>query len=292
MTIGRHFHLYHSGIRIADEVFTENRPKPRARPALEEDKLYLAINILESGDNLWYWQHYQPEVWVDDSRGNVPIGWCMNPTLRDTYPLVLNWHYRNATPKDFFFAALSGVGYMNTQVYASRFREEDREWIRDRYVELTDRYCQALGLGGLELYNGTWVENTPPEPRTFERFVEGMKDLRYILADLGRHDNINAKNANYLIRNTPVFHTLTRFRVWGITSELFEANREDMISWLEKEILENAPKERPGFMSAMAVSWYFFPSWIEELEKRLPKDVVLVGPDELAALFFEYTLRP
>ncbi|MDQ1257866.1 MAG: hypothetical protein QG656_2474, partial [Candidatus Hydrogenedentes bacterium] len=200
----------HTAIRPPDNTFRQRFRETRRPIALEKDKVYISVNVLDSGDNLWYWQFHQYKIWSDPARGSVPVGWCMNVTLCDALPLVAQWYYEHATANDSFFAGVSGLGYMNTQVYASRFRTEDRERIWKDYIGLTDAYCRKLDIDGVELYNGSWGETTPPAPDTFARFAEGMTDLDFILADLGRHESITPANANGAIDDTAVFHTLTR----------------------------------------------------------------------------------
>lgn len=41
-------------------------------------------------------------------------------------------------------------------------------------------------------------------------------------------------------------------------------------------------------MSAMAISWYHYPSWLKDLQEKLPPDYVPVRPGELAQLFRAY----
>lgn len=275
----------HSAIHPDENAIRWQRPPNAAPPELQRDRVYLSVNILDSGDALWYWQLYQRKIWADATRGSVPIGWSMNVALSDTQPLVLQWYCEHATPNDSFFAAISGLGYMNTPVYASRFRAEDRERIWREYVEQTDRYCQRIGLDGVELYNGGWSEHTPPSPDTFQRFTRGMKHLDYILADLGRHECTGPETANELVDGTAVFHTLTRFQAWSSSAEVIRDDMAKANDWLLQEITTNTPKTRPGFMSAMAISWYYYPAWIKDLKEKLPSQYVLVSPPDLARLF-------
>ena len=141
----------------------------REAPAitLDPSKTYITLNVIDSGDAVWYFQFWQRKIWADPVRGTLPIGWCMNTTIRDMAPVVAQWFFENATPNDTLFAAVSGLGYMNTQVYASRFRPEDREQIWADYVKLTDDYCRKLDIHGIELYNGSWGEKTPPAREIF-----------------------------------------------------------------------------------------------------------------------------
>jgi hypothetical protein len=275
----------HSAVR-PEERLGRRRPSSQPLPVrLQPDKTYLSVNVLDSGDALWYWQAHQRKIWADPTRGTVPIGWGMNVTLVDTLPAVLEWYRENATPSDTFFAAISGLGYMNTGAWAARFCAADRERIWAEYVRLTDDYCRRLGLDGIALYNGSWGEPTPSDSRTFVRFVRGMSNLRYILADLGRHETIKPGNSNDLIDKTAVFHTLTRFQVWSASADVLKQDMNEANEWLLGEIRCNTPAERPGFMSVMAISWYYYPSWFVDLKRRLPANYVLVGPADLADVY-------
>lgn len=248
------------------------------------NKVYLSVNVLDSGDALWYWQLHQREIWADPERGKVPIGWSINPTIYDMLPAVLQWYIQHATARDRFFGAVSGLGYMNTQVYANRFCPKDRSRIWAEYVRLTGRYCRLLGLDGIALYNGSWSEPTPPHG-VLERFVRGMPWLRYILADLGRHENVRPADADGLLGATAVFHTITRFRPWAAASDVSSETMEKANAWLVGEIEAHTPPSRPAFVSAMAISWYYTPRWFADLRRRLPAEYVLVGPEELARLY-------
>ena len=100
----------HSAINIPPETFRQTQATSAPRLILDPTKVYVALNVLDSGDATWYWESRQRQVWDDSVRGSVPIGWCLNPTLRDTMPLVLKWYYEHAAPNDYFFAAPSGPG--------------------------------------------------------------------------------------------------------------------------------------------------------------------------------------
>ncbi len=276
-----------SAIHPAMGVFRQRfRAHPPAPARLERDKLYLSVNILDSGDAQWYWQFYQRQIWADPVRGSLPIGYGMNMTLLDTLPLVAQWYYENMTPNDSFF----GLLYMNAPVYATRFRKEDRERIWREYVTSMDSYRRRLDMEGIEIYNGGTGGPTA-STNVLQRFTHGMRGLRYILADLGRHTDIHPDNANTLLDDTVIFHTLTNFRVWSTGEEVQHRTMESENAWLLGEITANAPSTRPGFMSAMAISWNYNASWLQNLEQKLPPNYRVVSPGDMARLYRESPVR-
>ncbi len=271
----------HSAIHPAAEVFRQKfhqQPMPKSPP--RRDKVYISVNILDSGDAHWYWQFYQRQIWADPARGTVPIGYGMNVTLVDTLPLVAQWYYENMTPKDSFFALL----YMNAPVYASRFRAEDRERIWREFVATMDGYRRRLDMDGIELYCGG-SGGPSASDETLRRFTRGRKGLRYILADLGRHVGTKPNEAASILDDTVVFHTLTTFRVWTGSEDLQQRTMADENAWLLGEIEAHTPTARPGFMSALAISWSYFPAWLKDLKERLPAEYVEISPGEMARLY-------
>ncbi|MHB0998609.1 MAG: carbohydrate binding domain-containing protein [Armatimonadota bacterium] len=273
----------HTAIHPSDDVFKQKTSQRGPTPVIQKNKVYITLSVLESGDSLWYWQLYQRKIWADKDRGSVPVGWCMNPTLYDMLPLVAQWYFENATPNDVFFAAPSGLGYMNAAVYASRFKPKDRERVWDEYVKRTNEYSRRFGMSGIELY----TDGVEPDKfkGIMDRFIDGMPGLDYIMNDFSRFDTINTKNANYTIGNTAVFHTLTRYKTWVYSADIGNRDRDPEIAYLLGEINSFTPAERPGFISAMVTSWNFYPSWIKTLAERLPDNYVVVHPDQMADLY-------
>lgn len=276
----------HSAIRPPTSVFRQRFRQSPATTALDPGKLYLATSIMDSGDAQWYFQLYQRGVWADPHRGSSPTGYCLNMTLIDTLPLVAQWYYENMTPNDSFF----GLLYMNAPVYASRFRQADRDRIWDEYVRRNDEYCRRLDLDGLELYTGG-SGGPAADEHLLRRFTRGMTHLNYLLVGLGRHADVTPANASFMLDNTVVFRTLTNFLVWTDSSTARKTDMARENTWLLGEILANAPAARPAFVSAMAISWSYYPSWVKDLQSRLPADYVPVSPNELARLFREQARR-
>ncbi|MBM4089318.1 MAG: hypothetical protein FJ276_07800 [Planctomycetes bacterium] len=270
----------HSAIRPSADVFRQPELHADNAPiTVRPDRLYVSTNILDSGDAHWYWQLYQRRIWSDPARGAVATGYGMNVTLLDALPLVAQWYYEQRAPRDSFFALL----YMNAPVYASRFADADRERIWREYVSWLDSYRRQLDMQGVELYSGG---NGGPSASAelLRRFTRGMPGLSYVLTDMGRHIDTTPENAARVLDGVAVFRTLTNFRVWTEPEDVARRTMEDENAWLLGEITSHAPTQRPGFLSAMAISWNYSPAWMQDLRRRFPADYEPVSPDELARL--------
>jgi len=273
----------HSAVRPPRSAFRQHDPPGVAPPRLDRDKVFLSISIMDSGDAHWYWQLYQRGIWADPARGRVPTGYGMNMTLVDALPAVAEWYYRNRKQRDTFF----GLLYMNAPVYAARFRRADRERIWAEFVGRTARYLERLDMEGLEIYTGG--TSGPPAPRELlRRFTRGIPGLRYLLAGLGRHAGLRPEAAAQMLDGVAVFHTLTNFRVWTSGADLAARTMESENAWLMAEIEANTPAQRPAFMSAMAISWSYYPAWLVDLWARLPARYAAVNPAELARLYRQW----
>ena len=264
----------------AGMVFRQRDTPPVTAP---ENKLAVSLNVLDSGDSQWYWQQYQPGFWEDPARGKFPINWSLNPTVADIMPPLLAWFYKTATPNDLFFCALSGLGYMNPRVYASRFRPEDRKRIWSEYVAETGHYMKELDLPLLELYAGSWSEPRGAMEDIYQHFTKGIPDLQGILSDFGRQDDTTGENAIEIVDGRPVFHTLMRWLTWTQQDQLSsQLNKEDeSVDYTVKELLDHAPKQRPAVMSGLILSWTMSPKLVQRVAEKLPPDVQLMNADQL-----------
>ena len=252
-------------------------------PTLEQDKVYLCIDIVESGDSPSYVQTRMHEVWQDTRRGVVPVNWSLGPSVLDLMPPVAWYFYRNASPRDYLYMAISGAGYC--QPYRRLFKalpEPEKAW--EAYLQLTRRYLARMNCTALGLYTDAWkpFDRDKHDPVT-RRFAEGVPALDAIILGMGRDDAVPPDKANYRIDGggTPlVSHIMTRW-----PTDYAAKTREENITWLVEDIRAHTPESRPGFMHVMALSWVFGPSEIEEVLRQLGEDYVPLTIPQFNALF-------
>lgn len=96
-----------------------------------EPKTYLCI-LMADYDSATPLYDFMPNHWEDPGRGKIPLAWGINPNLIETYPDVIEYFYRTATPNDFFTSDASAAGYMNPNrikpEYMSLFVKHNREF--------------------------------------------------------------------------------------------------------------------------------------------------------------------
>jgi len=276
----------HSAFRVP-EAWLARRVPLRRGPDLRPDRVYVALDVLDSGDAVWYWQRRQRDVWADPARGTVPIGWSLTPSLLDFAPAIAAYFQQQATDHDELMAACSGLMYCSLREYGRACRNPPE--VRRQYLQTSGRYMQRLGLSTLIAYIDHWGAPTDfGAGGMMSECAQAMPGLQALFPDLGRPDGVSWANANYLLpEGVPVFHCLTRWRPWSLSAEVARRTASPEVAGLLQELREQVPPERPGFVSAFPLSWTLGPSAIREVIRALPEDHQAVLPSELARLFLE-----
>ena len=284
-SFGSNFSLL-SGIEVDfDSVISDYRQRTRSEPpALDPEKIYLAFNVVESGDAPSYWQFRQHDVWSDPVRGQVPIGWGMGVSALELVPPIMEWFFTRATDMDHFYPAISGGAYIHPyRDFATRRPDTEFSW--RRYLRLSERAMQTLQAQEMGLYTDAWLpfDRSRQDPVTL-RFTEGIRGLDTLLLGMGRDEGMNAQNGHYDLgsQGTHVAHVLTRWdHAWASNT------REQNIQWLVDEISAQVPAQRPAFLPCMALSWAYGPSELVEVLSRLGSEYVAVSVPHFESLYRE-----
>ena len=252
-------------------------------PELDPSRVYIAFNVVESGDASSYLETRQTEVWADPKRGSVPIGWGLGLCAAELMPPVVEYYLQTATPNDRLFAAISGAGYTHPfRNFMARTPNPEAAW--KEYLGITAGLMDRLGFTELGLYTDSWKPNdrAAREP-VLRRFAGGVPQAALLMPGMGRDDGLTAASATYRLggaRDTMVSHILTRW-----PADYAALSKEQQIDWLVREIQANTPAERPAFIQAMALSWAYNPADIAEVAQRLGNGYVPVSLPQYAALW-------
>lgn len=278
-----------SGARVPEE-FLRQVELPVARD-MGPDKVYVAFTNSEK-DNLEHvigggppWHRLGMETddpyriwWNDPRRGRVPIGWPLCPLLADMAPTTLAHFMTTKTDNDYFLAALSGLCLSDPEAYGSAYSGMQDQFLNE-YCKLTGDYMRHLG----------WTQLQPVGmPATLRYFVKNIPFATGIMEGYGPHRGISPDKADYLLDGVPVFHALTE-GTFGTSREkpISEVNATKAKAYAQ-QIASLKITRRPAFIQAWNVGWDFGPTTLKMTADLLPKDYVVVRPDELAALHRKY----
>ena len=139
-------------------------PPPAPAPPPLENKVYVAV-FMSDGDNLQEDEGLIPLKWADGGRGQVPIGWTINPALVDVAPGILRYFQRTATENDVLVSGPSGLGYTYPTAWpAGKF---------DSYTKVSGQYLAAAGLRVVTLWNNG-VDLSDADASSYARNAEGL----------------------------------------------------------------------------------------------------------------------
>ncbi len=256
---------------------TSARLKQAPPPTLtvQRDKVYIAF-IRSDGDGWNFHRHYYRKLFDDPQHGVIPIGWQVTPTALDGIPDIIDYYYRHARPGDYFVNALTGLGYIHEDDYASAWPAEERDKIWREYVALSAAYRARLDTSVMATYS----EMSPDRLDSIAR----MPGVKSIFANYGRSRMTNERNMVSQVAGTPVFRAMNRPP--GPFTFTPSARRDDEYAVLT-EIRRWTPPERPAFVYAFLANWFTSMDMGDKLLKGLGPEYVAVRPDQLAALYKE-----
>ncbi|MBS0663621.1 MAG: hypothetical protein JSR48_10190 [Verrucomicrobia bacterium] len=128
-----------------------------------EKKIYLAL-VQTDGLGIG--------AWVRPGRGSIPYAWEVSMKFLELSPAMLEFYYTQATPNDYFIAALSGSSYMYPRAFPDAWRPKEIERARDLMAKLDLRVFEIMDYAGDKTEAG---DNNLPR-RIVDDYFQGMPD--------------------------------------------------------------------------------------------------------------------
>jgi len=116
---------------------------PPPAPMLDPEKVYVSF-IVADGDALGILYHLQRGMFLESSRGKLPLNWAISALLADFAPPMLQYFIDQAGETDCLIAAASGAGYS----YTDQMNEQDLR----HFARMTAAYVRAAGFNVLQYY--------------------------------------------------------------------------------------------------------------------------------------------
>ncbi len=248
-------------------------------PVAAANTVYVSFTISD-GDNLQYSQHRMKDLWRDTTRGTLPIGWTLSPSLLHAAPLLAEYYRASATPNDEFIAGPSGAGY----IFPSHWPAEHL----DTFLQITGREMQAMNMTTLEILDTDyWQSSGIPfisnirqtgmiffDEERQKRFVQVLRPfgLQGILSGAGLK-----KVETKLIDGVPFYQNI------GLADSVNGTVR--MIT----NIADSLPG-RPLFLNVYMLAWKIGPSDLKAVVERLGSGYEVVLPKTLLAMLAKATV--
>lgn len=273
---------FHTGIRVEQDVFRQRKPRAKVFRTYDPTKKYIALTYMESYDSPGYWQFGAKFFqWDDKERGQVPISYGIAPSARVLAPGLLEWFYKNATENDYFFSAVSGMGYMNPLegygdygiLNRNNAQTMNKAAVLKNYYVRTQAEMEKMDLDmmGVCSHPNFTAWKSEDDDVLNSHVIPYLDGVSAIIAEIGRNDTINASNANRILtEGMPIHHTLTRWKT--IENDFYPptdtTKDEAAVTWLVNEITEQGNKGA-NFIQAMAYSWNYGPRRLKMVMEQL-----------------------
>jgi hypothetical protein len=247
--------------------------QPLTAAILDPSKVYLAF-VRSDGDGLNFHRHYYRKLFDDPQHGSVPIGWQIGPTAFNLHPDILDYYYKKARPGDCFMMALTGMGYIHEDDYATNFSPEAQERIWADYIRLSSLYRTHLDTTVMSTYS-----EMRPESMVLWARIPGIQG---IFANYGRSHSTTLENLLTVVEGKPVFRAIDR-PPGPFT--FTPSARRDAEFYMINEIRRWTPLRRPAFLHVFLANWLTSLDMAANIVKGLGPEYVVVRPDHLPGLY-------
>jgi hypothetical protein len=234
------------------------KQKPMRDITLQKDKSYVTL-VMSDGDNLNTFYGYFKPFWEDKTHGQLPLGWTMGPALVDLKAPIVDYYYNGLAANQNFGCAVSGIGYILPETYGYDFKPEYRQKVWNQYNKLTSDYMKRLDMTWVHIFR----DGTPVEKIDYKQYA-AMPAVKSVFSDYAR--KVTYDQTLYYVDGKLICHSLS-----------------------DKQIDKIAELPKPTFVYIFLYNWDFnCYDKLKTLTDRLPKDAVMVRPDELTELYRQY----
>lgn len=195
-------------------------PQPAHPPAShdsdDDPEMYLCFYVGDYDSPAWLYR-LAPTLWQDPARGNLPLGWAINPNLAQRMAPAMIWMRDTATPMDYFLGGDSGAGYVvpatmqeprpfsglpdGMDVWRKHCTRFYKQWDLSHTGFVIDGITDGMNEEGLKAYSefsGDGIAtHYAPEPPVI---VNGMPVLKICEHIQGCHEDEVAEAVNRIVR--------------------------------------------------------------------------------------------
>lgn len=206
------------------------RVPPEPPPLANKTYICLHLGDFDGGYGVY---RRLPVLWSDPRRGEMPLGWGVNPNLARNYPDIVAWTFARTTPNDHLWADASSAGYVNP----NRLLEPPPDLpMRDTPIALWRRFCRHWYERLDYTISPMVLDQHLPRPEVLDAFADFSPGGAAWLIENRRGETV-APLKPHLWRGMPVarLHDLS-----------YAKSDAELADWMLK-YAENDSPDRPAF---------------------------------------------
>ena len=217
--------------------------------------------VMSDGDNVQWYENdfaFSSKWYGASSRGKIPMGWSINPSLIELASNIMEDVYQSKTDNDYFVGAVSGCGYMYPNSYSKEKLEEHCKELNKLYERTNLEYVQILDYK---------FDNSTLEKYAKQKNIKGGMLMTY--------DNMYAgKNGEIAWVNDKPFV--------AVRDSLWETDPVKLAEKINK--YPKDPKHAEGYTLVNVHPWSSTYDDVIKLSEKLDKNVQVVSPKEFMEL--------
>ena len=106
-------------------------------------------------------------------RGKVPIGWAVDPSLSERFPLIFDYIFSNISPNDRIISGDSGAAYLNPAYLLKPLRNSSLPSASNLWTQFCSKYFERFSLNFTGFIINGWKPMTPEAEQMYCKFSTG-----------------------------------------------------------------------------------------------------------------------
>ncbi len=252
----------------------------------EDKDVHYVTFIMSDGDNLNYAKAMPntSSYYGISTRGTIPFGWSLNPSVYEWLPQSASKLYSSMTTNDNFVASVSGYGYMMPNLYPADYLQG--------FVDKTAQYMQKTDINYITLASNN------ADAATLDNYVPAFAASEQILG--GHFNDMSSRSQCYVhtdfgggvvwYNDKPfIYDRETLATDWEILGKLGFTKSEVMSRMANRinNVYERDINSIEGYTIINVNPWSANYNDCIELTEMFNDDVVVVTPSE----FFELVTK-
>ncbi len=287
---------WHSAVAVDNSSLVQTKPRNKEKKVFDPSKKYVALTMTDSGDAICYFAYdgFFARQWLQERIDlGVVASYSVTPSLPYLLPAMARRIYDEQTENDFFFGAVSGLGYCYPFEGYGQLTDSRDATLREHYVDIAPGLFKNMDLDMFVAYahpfNKIWDDN---EYSVIDNYIVKMDGLKSIIGNI-HSSGYTSSNGSEMIEGTgvTVHHTLTHWDQ-SASNDVLEngdddGKNRDAAEYMAEEVLKY--DDGGNFIVCMFYSWEYGPRRLrmimDILEAESPGTYEFVTLNELDDLY-------
>ena len=256
---------YHSAVKV-DMTFKQTAPRSKTMRTYDKNKKYVALTMTDSGDAVCYFAYdgFFARQWLQERIDlGIVASYSVTPSLPYLLPAITRRMYDEQTANDFFFGAVSGMGYCYPFEGYGQLTDSRDATLSEHFIDIGANLFKNMDLDTFVTYghpfNKIWNNN---EYYVVDNYMTKMDGLATIIGNI-HSSGYTAANGSEMRpgTNVTIHQTLTHWDQSTLNDVLQNGDDDDMNEAAAEYMVDEVLKygDDGNFIVCMFYSWEYGP---------------------------------